>query len=146
MSNLSQRLYFRPMSTVGILTALHSIFIGLGFLIGREVHRTVLYHHVSNIMSPYVFAGIMIVVGLLSMMAYIKQSDKGVDLLSQVQTLAWFLVSIIYFSYGSVILGITSGLVWTVLSFYSSFSYRNRDIWWSGAGTHLDNRVKDVLE
>lgn len=117
-----------PIKIIGLLVALHSIVYGLGYVIGTAgFQQTMLYLNVAEIVNPVFLGWIMLVGGLLLAYGFIRENECLVSWFSTVQSFVWLFAAFVYFLDAFFLLGIGVGLIWSLLSGYAAFSFRNRD-------------------
>lgn len=126
--SLTKAISILPIRVVGLIVALHSVIYGLGYLIPTGgFFETVLYMNVGDIMSQWVFGVILLVTGLLLMYSFLQEKINMVVALSNIQSFIWLFASFVYFLNGFYLLGIGIGLIWSLLSSYVAYSFKNRD-------------------
>jgi hypothetical protein len=118
----------RPITILGILSALHSIVYGVGFIFGAGgFSRTVLYMETSQVMDPMYFGVGLLAIGLAVMVSFLRGKNRTVSVSSFTQSFIWFFATLIYWLNGEYLLGIGIALLWTLISQYVSYCYRHLD-------------------
>lgn len=127
LSNLASMINWRPISMFGIFGGLHSVFVGLGYILMLpEFTRSLLYTEVSMLMHPSIFFAVLAFAGLLSIVAFFVDKEKWVLRANGFQAIAWLFVTFIYFLGGFWLLGLTAGFFWSIIPGYVSYVYKDR--------------------
>lgn len=121
------KINYAPVVVTGIIIAFHNIAYGVGYLFDSSgFPTTILYKHAAELMAPELFGLLMLLTGLLALYAWLKRKDRLVSLASNAQALTWLFATLIYVINGDITLGISIGLVWTLLAYYMGYVYRHR--------------------
>lgn len=115
----------RPITILGIISAVHTVVYGLGFMFalgGFEKSR--LYQNIDSSMSTNWYGMAMLVIGGITLAGYINKWSRVVYNLSFVQSVIWLFSTAVYVLAGEVMLGIGVALVWAAISQYLAYAYR----------------------
>ncbi len=116
----------RPITIFSIIGSLHTVVYGLGFLLGTsDFTRTVLYKEVTTIMPPEVFGIIAIVVAVIALFGFFGQRRGCISVGTWAQVVLWLFVTLVYFLYLDILLGLAIGATWTVMFAYSAYLHKN---------------------
>lgn len=111
-----------------MIVALHSLIYGIGYLIPTGgFYATVLYMSVGEIMPTALFGLIMLITGASLMWAFYSENIKVVTIFSNLQSFVWLFAALVYFFNGFYFLGLGIGLIWSVLSGYVAFAFKNKE-------------------
>lgn len=128
MKKLGRIFNYRPFTIIGLLTALHTLAYGLGYLIPTSgFQATVLYGSVHEIMDPVYIGIFLTTLGVYSIYGWLRDSSSHVARSSAIMAFFWLFASMSYFVVGAFGLGIGVGLVWCLLSGYVAFAYKNKE-------------------
>lgn len=118
----------RPITVFGMIAAIHSVVYGIGYATHSTGYvDTVLYRNINGLVEPAVFGVFLIAIGLPLMFAFVTNKFSWVSRLSTVQSVAWLFAFFMYALYGSWLLGAGMALMWTLISGYTAFAYKNQD-------------------
>lgn len=127
LKNIASMINWRPISTIGVLGGLHSLWVGLGYILMLpEFTRSLLFLEVGTLMNPTLFFSLMALAGILSVWAFIADKEKWILRANSFQAFMWLFVAMIYFFGGFFLLGLTSGLCWAFIPGYASYVYKDR--------------------
>lgn len=124
----------RPLTVVGLITALHSIVYGLGFLLligGFE--KTALYENLDSTLNARWLGGFLLIVGLSVAAGLFARNDKLITFASGIQSFIWAVIFFIYALLGEPFLGVGTALVWAMFSIYVSYVHKNKELVLGGA-------------
>lgn len=117
-----------PIRVIGVIVALHSAIYGIGYIIPTSgFASTALYKSVIQIMPDYVFGTILLVVGVVLIYAYYACKDRLVEWFSNIQSVVWLFAALAYWFDGLWLVGLGIGMIWSILSAYTAFSYRMKE-------------------
>lgn len=126
---IARSFLYRPLSVLGVIVAIHTIVVGLGFLFVDNVRTTPLYLSLEKVAGVEIFGWVLVGLGLVVAYAYIHGKGKLVALASYLQTLHWLFIFCGYYLAGQSFLGLQNALFWAVLSGYVAFAFGNRSTW-----------------
>lgn len=123
-------LKYRPLTVLGLLSALQSIMYGIGYVIKTDgFTQTVLFDAIMTLVDPQIAGAIILVTGLgmvASMFCFKEKFMKGVF---QFDAVLWLFAFIIYCMAGAPILGFAITGIFSLMSGYIGFAYpRRRDV------------------
>lgn len=128
MAKLAYFIKYSPMAVIGIISAIHSIVYGIGYVFMLpEFQNTVLYPAVASLIDPRLFGVVLLLVGIASVVAFTSNRPKWASPMGTTQAMIWLFAALVYFLTGAVALGIGVGLVWSVLNAYAAFVFANRE-------------------
>jgi len=118
----------RPITVVGLLSALHSIIYGFGFLLAvGGFDRAILYIEVG-LFYPFgqeIFGIILILAGIITMTGYLANKARLIRWGSGGQSFLWAFAAFTYFLTGQILLGLGVAMIWSVISTYMAFLHKN---------------------
>jgi hypothetical protein len=118
----------RPITIVGIITALHSIVYGIGFIFGiGGFMRTVLYNDITGVTNPTFFGILLLLSGSIVALGLALSHPKMIAISSSIQSLSWFFTFLVYVLNGQFLLGVGIALVWVLLSSYVAYVHAHYD-------------------
>ena len=115
----------KPLSILGILVALHTIVVGVGFLFITKVKVTPLYQHLNTLLNIKYFGVFLIIVGIVSILSYCSFKVRLIKIINDIQCLAWLFIFFGYLVDLDYFVGTQNALFWAVFSTYISFTHFN---------------------
>ncbi len=126
--NITRTLNGKPITIVGVISALHSIIYGIGFTFEfGGFQQTVLYENISMVSDPTRFGLIILLAGVAVLAGLLTDRRRIIALSSSLQSLCWLFTFFAYALNGQVLLGLGIAFVWTMLSSYVAYVHANRD-------------------
>lgn len=117
----------KPVRVLGFVTAAHSLTYGIGFLTNYGGFDGALVGLQLNSFLVSGILGILLVIaGALLMFAFVRMNPKTIKLMSYIQGMLWFFVTLLYLINGAYLLALGIGLTWTIISLYISWAVNNR--------------------
>lgn len=117
----------KPLKTIGIVVALHSLIYSVGYILGvGGFSETLLYQQVATLMRPELFGVILLITGLLLIYGYIQEKCYIISHISTLQSITWLFATFVYFLGGDWLVGVAIGLVWSILSGYIAYAFKQK--------------------
>lgn len=116
-----------PVSVVGIIVALHTLFYGLGFLFQVPgFQQTAIYDQVNELMNPSWFGAFALFVGVTSILGWLTKRSEIIRWTTTIQVLFWLFITILYVLAGFPILALVAGIFWALLAAYMGYIFANK--------------------
>lgn len=135
---------YRPLTIIGLIIAIHSIAYGLGYIIPTSgFEASVLYNAFEAFIKPAWVGAFLTAIGFYSAYAWVKDSEKHISNSSFIMAFFWLFAAMTYFVAGAFGQGIGIGLVWSLLSGYTAFAYKNKE---ETVLKQMNQHFKDILD
>lgn len=116
-----------PVSVVGVIVALHTLFYGLGFVFQVPgFQQTAIFDQVNELMNPSLFGAFALFVGVASILGWLTRRPDIIRWTTTIQVLFWLFITILYVLAGFPILALVAGIFWVMLAAYMGYIFANK--------------------
>lgn len=117
----------KHVKTIGIIVAFHSFIYAIGYIFGiGGFVDTLLYQDVASLIRPELFGWALLGTSLSIMLGYFVEHTRTVTTASTIQSFVWLFGTFVYMLNAQWLVALAIAGVWTLLSAYTGFAWRNR--------------------
>lgn len=118
---------YRPNTTIAVISALHSLAVGVGFIFNLAAVKALALYPLVIFMTPQLFGLLFVVVSIVTIAGLVLERSGLVSYGSDVQSAVWLFTFILYVINGYWYIGLINAIFWSIIAGYTGFAFKHID-------------------